>query len=129
MTITKTIVSAAALSGIILAGQAGLLLASDANKAQTFKPLQGLSFDAGQKHGVGYFSNDAGQCKLVLTLAEKPNRDEFQTFAATRYEVAVTPGQSTRYASDGRAFEFGCQDRAEAMTFRPLSTVASAQRE
>jgi hypothetical protein len=126
MTIIKTIVSAAALSGIAFAGHAG---ASLANGAQTFKPLQAISFDAGQKHGVGYFTNDSGLCKLVLTLAENTNGHELQTFAATRYEAGVPADQSIRYTSDGHAFEFGCEDRAEAMTFKPLSTVASAQSE
>jgi hypothetical protein len=127
MTVIKTIVSAAALSGITLAGHAGASLAGDAKGAQIFKPIHGLSFDAGQKRGVGYFTNDSGLCKLVLTLAENTNGDEPQTFTATRYEVAVPARQFTRYTSDGHAFEFGCEDRAEAMTFKPLSTVAQSE--
>jgi hypothetical protein len=129
MTISKNISSAVALSGIIFAGHAGASLAADAKRAQTFKPLHAFSFDAGQKHGVGYFSNDAGLCKLVLTLAEKTNGDELQAFTATRYEATVRAHQFTRYTSDGHAIDFGCGDRAQAMTFRPLSTVASAESE
>jgi hypothetical protein len=40
----------------------------------------------------------------------------------------VPAGQNTRYTSeDGNVFEFGCQVHAEAMTFKPLTSVASSQ--
>jgi hypothetical protein len=129
MTISKKIISAIALSGIIFAGHAGAALAGEANKSQTFKPLQGLSFDAGQKHGIGYFLSNANTCKLVLTLADSATQDDQQGFTAARYEAAVPAGQNTRYTSEGHTFEFGCQASAQAMTFKPLSTVASDQSE
>jgi hypothetical protein len=129
MTIVKSIISAAALSSIALAGHAGASPAIDANGVRTFKPLHAIVFDAGHKRGVGYFSNDAGNCKLVITLADESKGDPSQSFTASRYEAAVSPGQFTRYASDDHAFEFGCAGRAEAMSFKPLSTVASAQSE
>jgi hypothetical protein len=129
MTISKQIISAIALSGILFAGHAAASLAGEVNSSQTFKRFQGISFEAGQKHGVGYFYDNAGSCKLVLTLANASNGDNTESLTVTRYERAVPAGQITRYASEGRAFEFGCQANAEAMTFKPLSTVASAQSE
>ena len=127
MTISKNIISAIALSGIIFAGHASASLAGETNK--TIKPLQGLSFDAGQKHGIGYFLSNANTCKLVLTLADSATQDDQQGFTAARYEAAVPAGQNTRYTSEGHTFEFGCQANAQAMTFKPLSTVASDQSE
>jgi hypothetical protein len=129
MTTTQNIISAIALSGILFAGQTPASLAGDANTSQTFKLFQGLSFEAGQKHGVGYFYNDAGRCKLILTLADESNRDDEQSLAITRYETAVGAGQITHYTSEGHAFEFACQANAGVMTFKALSTVASAQNE
>jgi hypothetical protein len=122
MTIRTNILSAIALSGIVFAGHASASVAGEMN--ETFKPLQGLSFDAGQKHGIGYFLSDASTCKLVLTLANSAQDDQ-QGFTAARYEAAVPAGQTTRYTSDGHTFEFGCQDKASAMTFKRLSSVAS----
>jgi hypothetical protein len=78
MSIHKNIISAVALSGIIFASHAGVSQAGDANTTQTFKPLQGLSINAGQKHGVGYFLSDANTCKLVVTWTDA---DEFLRLA------------------------------------------------
>ena len=130
MTIRHNILSAVALSGIIFASHAGVSHAGEANKTQTFKPLQALSINAGQKHGIGYFLSDAKTCNLVVTLADEPNQDDPQGFTVIRYEAAVPAGQITRYTSEvGRTFEFGCQAHAAAMTFKPLSTVASDKSE
>ena len=49
MTIRHNILSAVALSGIIFASHAGVSHAGEANKTQTFKPLQALGINAGQK--------------------------------------------------------------------------------
>ena len=130
MTISKNIIFAVALSAISFAGNAGASLAGETTKIQTIKPLQALSFDAGQKRGIGYFTSDASTCKLVLTLADTPNQDEPQGFTVSRYEAAVPAGKNTRYSSEeGRTFEFGCSAHAEAMTFKPLRSIASAQGE
>ena len=130
MTISKNIISAVTLSGIIFASHAGVSLAGDANQISSFKPLQAVSINAGQKHGIGYFLSDAKTCNLVVTLADEPNQDDPQGFTVTRYEAAVPAGRITRYTSEvGRTFEFGCQAHAAAMTFKRLSTVASGKSE
>ena len=130
MTISKNIISAVTLSGIILASHAGASLAGDANQISSFKPLQALSIKAGQEHGNGYFLREGNTCKLVVTLTDATNQDDSQGFTVTRYEAPVPAGQITRYTSEvGHTFEFGCQAHAAAMTFKPLSTVASDKSE
>ena len=129
MTISKSIASAIALSGVFFAGHAGISQASEADRTQTFKPLQGLSINAGQMHGISYFTSESNTCRLVITLTDASNQDELQGFTVTRHEAAVPAGQHTRYASEGHTLEFGCQADAGAMTFRPVSTVASDQSE
>jgi hypothetical protein len=123
---TKNIVSIVALSVALIAGHAGASTADDA-QAQTFKPFQGFTFEAGEKHAVGYFYDDEGFCKLVLTLAASTSGDPGEHFSATRYEALVPAGQHGRYADNGHTFEFGCRSDALAMTFKALKTTASAQ--
>lgn len=118
----KNIISAAALSAALVAGHAGASLAGE-TQMQTLKPLQAVTFNAGEKTGVGYFYDEAGSCKLVLTLAEAADH-----FAATRYEAIVPAGQHGHYANGGRSFEFACQGQAIAMTFKQLDTVASIEK-
>jgi len=123
MTFTKTILSAAALSGLFIATGAA---SSFADGVKTYKPSQGILFDAGSKHGAGYFLAEAGSCKLVLTLAADPNWDNPEGFTAVRYEATIAPGASKRYEQDGKAFQFGCNAEAKAMTFEPVKSFASA---
>ena len=125
MTIRKNIISAAALSGIFIGGHAGVSLAGE-NKPQTIKPLQAISFKVGENRSIGYFYQEAHNCKLVLTLAVTPVREATQGFTVARFEAAVRGGQNTRYTSEeGQAFEFSCLANAEAMTFNPLSAIAT----
>lgn len=123
---TKNIVSIVALSVAFIAGHAGTSTAGG-EQAQAFKPFQGFTFQAGEKHAVGYFYDDEGFCKLVLTLAASASGDPGEHFAATRYEALVPAGQHGRYADNGHTFEFGCRPGAVAMTFKALKTTASAQ--
>jgi hypothetical protein len=55
----KTILSAAILSGLVFTGTTDTTLA---NGVQSFKPIQGISFDTATKRAVAYFTNKAGQC-------------------------------------------------------------------
>ena len=129
MIISKQIISAIALSSIFFAGHAAASLAGGMNESHTFKRFEGLRFEAGQKHGVGYFYDDAGTCKLVLTLADASDADDAAGLTVTRLERTVSVGQITSYSDEGHTVEFGCQANAEAMTFKSPSTVASAQSE
>jgi hypothetical protein len=75
---TKNIVSIVALSVALIAGHAGASTAGG-EQAQAFKPFQGFTFQAGEKHAVGYFYDDEGFCKLVLTLSASANSDPRNT--------------------------------------------------
>ena len=89
-------------------------------------PLQGILFDAGAKHGVGYFYNEADRCKLVLTLADDSNTEGDQSFTAIRHEATVFAGNSTRYNStEGKSLEFTCAADAQKMTVRQVERVAA----
>lgn len=114
----------AALSLGLLAGYAEPSFANDKG-ANSLKPLQALTFDAGQKRGVGYFTSATGNCRVVLTVAEAETvvADGFQ---ATRIEISIPETQTARYVADGQTFAFTCSDHAEELTFKHLSTLASA---
>jgi hypothetical protein len=126
MTIRKSCISAAAFSALMLAVNLVGAQAGEISAIQEIKPIQGISFNAGNKHGVGYFYAEAGRCKLVLTLAEEPIWDDQQGFSVERHESSVPASGFTRYTSEGHSFEFGCQAGARAMTFKSLSKVATA---
>jgi hypothetical protein len=116
MTIRKPILSALALSSIVLAAGTG---ASLAGGTKTFAPGQGVTVQADNQHGVGYFTNDKGRCKLVLTLACDTDAND-KSSTVTRHEATVVPGKSTNYGGS----EFGCTDNANAMTFKSQTAVA-----
>ena len=116
----KTILSVAVFSGLVFSANTDTALA---NNVQSFKPIQGLSFDAGTKRAVAYFTNKAGQCQLVITLAGEPDWNT-GSLEITRYVASIPPGRSERYENSGRAFQFGCANDAQAMTFQALTSVA-----
>lgn len=125
MNFVQKILVASALAGGLSAGNG--LQAADLSSGLTLKPLHGISFDLGTRRAVGYFLNDDGQCKLVLTLAEAPDRSDVSRFAATRFEAAIRPGKATRYDStEGGAIEFACQTNAQAMSVKAVKQVAAA---
>jgi hypothetical protein len=117
----KSILSAAIVSGLSLYASSGAALATE---AKSFKPIQGMTFSAGDTHAVGYFTNDKGGCQLVLTLAGEPDWQN-GSLAVTRVETSVPAGQLHRYDHAGHGFQFGCAASAEAMTFQALTTVAA----
>ncbi len=120
----KTIFSVAVLSGLVFSANADATLA---NNAQSFRPIQGLSFDAGTKRAVVYFTSKAGQCQLVITLGSEPDW-KTGSFEMTRYVASVPAGLSQRYENGGRAFQFGCANDAQAMTFQALTSVAATRK-
>jgi hypothetical protein len=120
----KTILSVAALSALVFFPNSDATLA---NNVQSFKPIQGLSFDAGAKRAVAYFTNKAGQCQLVITLAGEPDRST-GSLEINRSVASVPAGLSQRYENGGRAFQFECANDAQAMTFQALTSVADTRK-
>ncbi|MGQ0455558.1 MAG: hypothetical protein ACT4OU_00705 [Hyphomicrobium sp.] len=119
---TKTI-AATAIVGFISVLSAAAAQA-EASAPHILKPLHGVSFEIGTKRAVSYFVRDNGACKLVVTLADSMSEHGDATFSATRFEAAVSAGKSTRYrSSEGKTLEFGCHDKAQAMSVKPIEQV------
>jgi hypothetical protein len=126
MNFVSKILPAVLLIGVIGMGPLGAVHAEGANPVKSIKPIEGIFFDLGTKHGVGYFFKEAKACKIVLTLADTPGLDDAQSFTATRHEALVAAGGSVRYnATEGKAIEFACQADARAMTLRQVERHAS----
>jgi hypothetical protein len=105
---------------ILLAATLSVLSVSHigAARAESLKPLQGVSFHAGSKDAVAYFLSENRTCKFVVTTADKD--------APTRFESAISGGESTSYKlTEGNSLEFACQADAQAMTVDMVATVAA----
>ena len=114
------------LTGAMVTGISGALHAEDVKPARSIKPLEGVLFNVGTKHGVGYFYTEAKHCKLVITAADEPVPDTVQTFTAVRYEASVQAGSPTRYdLSEGKFLEFTCSLDAQGMTMKEVERVAN----
>ncbi len=93
----------------------------------TMKPLQAVSFNVEAKAAVGYFLNDDGTCKLVMTFADAPDADDATRFVATRFEAAIKAGKTARFAVNaGKSLDFACQPGAQAMAVTGLEQVAAS---
>lgn len=91
------------------------------------KPLQGISFEYGDEHGVGYFVNDNGVCGLVLTLAAGSElAPSSPGFTSRRIETRIDPTKSFRfYSSNGKILEFSCGSHAQSVHVTGLAELAS----
>jgi hypothetical protein len=122
----RHIASTAVLTGAIIASVAGSPRAESAIGGKSMKPFEGVLIHAGTKHAVGYFYNEAKQCKLVLTVADEPSTDADQSFTAIRHEAAVPAGNATRYnLVQGRTLEFACHADALGMTMKEIESVVA----
>ncbi len=121
MTTSKIIAIAATISSLF-----GIAPALADSSTLTMKPLRGISFDIGSERAVSYFSNENGRCNLVITHAGEPNWDDAASVTATRFETAIQPGKSTRYASKGTSLELGCASDAHAMSIKQVEQIATS---
>jgi hypothetical protein len=123
---TRKISSLLALA-VSVSFQAASAHAAEFTSPVNLEPLHGLSFEAGERHGVGYFVSEGSRCKLVLTVAADPNWDDNSSFLASRYEANVAAGKAARYRlSEGRSLEFKCNDGARAMIVQEQVNFANA---
>jgi hypothetical protein len=121
--ITKT--AAGILASVVLSGAPHALRAEDANPIMTMTPLHGISFDIGTKRAISFYLNNAGQCRLVLTLADALVGDEPPAASTTRYETTVPAADNTRIVlPEGNALEFVCHAEARAMSVKPAAQLA-----
>jgi hypothetical protein len=124
MNLVKKIITRAAFAAVLSLTTTVAVQAAD---VLTMKPLQAVSFDIEAKHAVGYFSNDDGTCKLVVTLADAPNADDVTAFVTTRFEAAIDAGKTTRFAvTPGKSLDFACQPGAQAMAVIGLEQIAAS---
>lgn len=118
MNFATKILSAAIVAGVLMTSG---VEASDINGVKSVKPLEGVFFDVGTKHAVGYFYNEGQTCKLVLTVADAPSFNTIQTFTATRQEASISAGDVARLnLSDDETFEFTCNAKALAMNIKEI---------
>jgi hypothetical protein len=101
----------------------------------TLKPIAGegaapgqshlLNVEVGSKRAVAYFLNESGQCKLTILVAQAFNGEDVPDPSTVRFEVALDPARSALFdTAEGKALEFTCQTKAEAMNIRSLDQVA-----
>ena len=109
----------AVIAGLVVLTQASARPAADPSPV-TMSPMKGVSFEIGAERAVSYFLSENGQCKLVLTQAGEPDKND-ATFTATRFEATIDAGKATRYVpSDGRAIDFECRPDARSVDIRGL---------
>jgi hypothetical protein len=123
MNFATKILSAAIVAGVFMTGA---VEAGDINGVKSMKPFEGVSFDVGTKHAVGYFYKAGHTCRLVLTLADAPSFDTIQTFSATREEASISAGDVARFnLSEDKTFEFACNTEALAMNIKEIEHVVA----
>ena len=123
-TTLKKIIAGTAFAAVLSLTSAAAVEAAD---VLTMKPLQAISFEVEAKHAVGYFLNDDGTCKLVVTLAQTADAEDATRFIATRFEAAIKAGKTARFAvTEGKALDFACQVGAQAMAVTGLEQIAAS---
>jgi hypothetical protein len=94
-----------------------------------YKPMQSISHDLGSKSAIGYFVREAGECQLVVMIAEHTDPESGPILSAARLRLALRPGQAAGLDSEeGRSIELTCGDEAATLTVRsaPFGSAAVA---
>ena len=79
-------------------------------------PLKGISVTAGTKQAIGYYVAEKGTCNLTLMLSEVFRETDAAIPTATRVNMSVRAGNTTRVDSlEGPALSFTCAPDAAAM--------------
>ena len=82
-----------------------------------YKPMQSISHDLGSKSAIGYFVREAGECQLVVMIAENTDPESGPMLSAARLRLALRPGQAAGLDSEeGRSIELTCGDEAATLT-------------
>ena len=118
--------AAATLAGFVLATASSHSKAASTDYTLTMQPLHGISFDVGTKRAASYFLSADGQCRLVLTLADQPDWEQFASFTTTRFEATLPANKTIRFASpENKMLEFACLPNAQSMSVRPIDFFAA----
>jgi hypothetical protein len=84
-----------------------------------YKPMQSISHDLGSKSAIGYFVREAGECQVVVMVAENTDPESGPMLSAARLRLALRPGQAAGLDSEeGRSIELSCGDEAATLTVR-----------
>ena len=86
---------------------------------ETFRPIEGISYQLGSKRAVGYFEPRNGKCQVTLMIAEAVDPDQAQPSSAARLSFPMQPGESAALASDeGRSIELTCGAGAQTVAVK-----------
>ena len=84
-----------------------------------YRPMQSISHDLGSKSAIGYFVREAGECQIVVMIAENTDPESGPMLSAARLRLALRPGQAAGLDSEeGRSIELSCGDEAATLTVR-----------
>ncbi|MFA5951107.1 MAG: hypothetical protein WC807_12570 [Hyphomicrobium sp.] len=109
------VVAVLAASAVFAKGAADV----EGAKGAEFKPGQGISFDLGGKHAVGYFSSNTEACELTVVLADMAGGETGQDSPGTRFSVAVPAGLAFKIdARANKSAEIVCSDDTRRMSAR-----------
>jgi len=132
MNLTKNIIVATALTGVLAVANLGAVQARDsAPEWKPMKPLYAVSFDVGRKHVLGYFLSKNGQCDLTILVTDRPDEaaegDEIPTLTTARFHAAIDGGKSAQLdTAEGKSLEYVCARDAQAIRVREVNQVAVA---
>ena len=135
MSLTRNIIAATALAGLLSVAGFGTAEAGETPLPATLKPLSGqgatpdqkflLSHAIGKKQTVSYFENQNGQCHLTLMVGEAFNGEDVPDETAARFVVRLEPTRTALFdTAEGKGLEFTCLDAAQTMHVRALDQVA-----
>ncbi|MGH6927725.1 MAG: hypothetical protein ACREEV_05365 [Dongiaceae bacterium] len=122
-----------AILGTIMIASVGAVAAVATNAAPaagdqaTYKPMQSISHDLGSKSAIGYFLREAGECQIVLMIAENTDPEAGPMPSAARLRLALQPGQAAGLDSEeGRSIDLTCGAGAATLTVRSGQFGAAA---
>ena len=131
MNLTKKIIAATALTGVLAMADLGAVQAGDSSPVwKPMKPLYAISFDVGRKHVLSYFLSKNGQCDLTTLVTDwpdgTPEGDEIRTLTTARFNAAIDGGKTAHLnTAEGKSLEYACATDAQAMSVREVNPVAA----
>ena len=119
------------LGSAIIGGVAVAAVATSAAPAAgdqaIYGPMQSISHNLGSKSAIGYFLREAGECQVVLMIAENADPGAGPMPSAARLRLVLRPGQAAGLDSEeGRSIDLTCGDQAATLSVRSGQFGAAA---
>jgi hypothetical protein len=111
LNMTLSMTPHAPVLGLVIAGAGtGSLATTHArSRFETFRPIDGFSYQFGTKLAVGYFQPLSGNCRITLMIAEMIHPEEAKSLSAARLSLPLHPGESATLSSEeGASIELTC---------------------